>query len=950
MGNKKIRRKRQRSLFSMTSAGEYSLLDSGRISSGFDPMGLAHASRSSPGGPPFNANGDSREPPSLDLLAEMIKEEIRQASNLKQALERVTSETASISRRMSCLSVSDAATCSESALEHPGSAQPPGFDRRPKKQVQFVVPDDVRFRWLGIFQQPAGSDSGSDDEVPTPCPESPPVTCPAPEGGRLDTADSHAEHKPSPPEEAPACARSGSDSSSSDSSSSSAQRKEADDAATDPGAADGAAASSGGPAVQARPSDPSPPLPLPPAGPGAMTNGSSTPEHSSVLTESDSGLSPFTANSSVEAVYGGSRSDTREPSVLQSAQINAARRLAENSTAAPEASAKRKHVPWSAKESSDDPSRSRLKHLLADSPPTSLSSGSDGDGNKDAAVPVVNGALATISSRASRRLASHPAMPTQPPDQERMDFLDHVTTDDRSEIPPFSKTVGRSTGPGNPFPGRLRTGASSAFSQPTPATSRAAAPKRYSVLPPFTPPADASHSRPAQADGTDLERSRPPQVLSRSGSSQLATASPVALSSSQRRRNSFDGSSIPGRSAGLAAGAQADEAAAEADDPDGAHIPTRADQPPGLLRRVTLASAQRKHISHHHHHINLHGEEAGGKGGLGGTWDYFRHRLRARTHSSSLHAECVADSAVVDARGSVAEMRGGADGAGVPMTRPRRRSDAEVKTRNGEQVLPPPPPPAIPEQFQHRYQSTKNGVARDNNAKVDSLQLLHAPRSSIAGSVQSDWVAISPPPADPRATSPVADPRATSPTPNALAHRQRRSHDEGMRPDAHYTNGRAHAAGQAGGKPRHPQRRSFGTSPEPHSTLTKDQLELIRLHPVRANGKAPAPGGIGPRYNSGDVSSVPPQQKSSLAGGRSSIERLEPQPAPRATSPVPAASSGLPLSPLAAENYAKPAPKPVSAADDGDSIDYHMRRLKADRKSRRSSFMTTISHMLGRKD
>ncbi|KAJ1896176.1 hypothetical protein LPJ81_004801, partial [Coemansia sp. IMI 209127] len=147
--DKKIRRKRQKSLFSMTSADEYSMLDSGRMSGGFDPTGVSYSIRPSVGTAPLGNEPDSKDPPSLDLLAEMIKEEIRQASSLKQALERIGIETENMSHRVTNLSTnsslnSAAATADDQALVLAGV----------RKQVQFTIPDDVRFRWLGIFQQP----------------------------------------------------------------------------------------------------------------------------------------------------------------------------------------------------------------------------------------------------------------------------------------------------------------------------------------------------------------------------------------------------------------------------------------------------------------------------------------------------------------------------------------------------------------------------------------------------------------------------------------------------------------------------------------------------------------------------------------------------------------------------------------------------------------------------
>ncbi|ORX70277.1 hypothetical protein DL89DRAFT_292926 [Linderina pennispora] len=138
----------RRSLFSMTTVSEYELLDSGRIRTGFDPMRLSldppvgddvsNESKDQPG----------QDVPSLELLAEMIKEEIRQASGLKQALDKVGIELGGMEERVLNLPTPDKRA------------------KRAKKQVRFTVPDDVRFRWLGIFQAPeAAQDPDEQQEV-----------------------------------------------------------------------------------------------------------------------------------------------------------------------------------------------------------------------------------------------------------------------------------------------------------------------------------------------------------------------------------------------------------------------------------------------------------------------------------------------------------------------------------------------------------------------------------------------------------------------------------------------------------------------------------------------------------------------------------------------------------------------------------------------------------------
>ncbi|KAJ2716232.1 hypothetical protein H4R19_000759 [Coemansia spiralis] len=162
----KIRRRRQKSLFSMSTADEYSLLDSGRIGLAHGPSGHARhlRPRDSAGDPLADrCRGDVREPPTLDLITEMLKEEIRQATSLKLALDRVSAETESMSQRVSTLSMADTMS-STALLTSPDSSAARRLrqQRNGGKQVQFSVPDEVRFRWLGMFSQPAPDDTASD--------------------------------------------------------------------------------------------------------------------------------------------------------------------------------------------------------------------------------------------------------------------------------------------------------------------------------------------------------------------------------------------------------------------------------------------------------------------------------------------------------------------------------------------------------------------------------------------------------------------------------------------------------------------------------------------------------------------------------------------------------------------------------------------------------------------
>ncbi|KAJ2314807.1 hypothetical protein IWW52_004189, partial [Coemansia sp. RSA 2704] len=393
MGNKKIRRRRQRSLFSMTAAGEYSLLDSGRVSSSFDPMDMSRSPRLQIDTAWSNGDLDTREPPSLDLLAEMIKEEIRQASSLKQALERVHTETESISQRVSHLSLGDDVDADRLSQRN-GASIPVGKPQRPKKQVQFVVPDDVRFRWLGIFQDPSDSEASDNDA----------------------NADGGGEETTSPiPKQASALQ---------------AQSKSAPALISDPAT--------------------------------SSTDGTSTPDHSEDLTESDSAFQPFTANSSLEAVYGGSRSDTR----LQLAPINSSGKAAPVSRARSGSAPKNdrsdinaggaKHMSLrgdsSSGSGSSNHSRPRLAHVLLGSDPSSATSSNTLPVSNLEAVPLSK--MATVSGRANRRLSSPLTQSTEPRGN------DNHTTGDLNGAghldPHLSKTIGRSVASNHPFTGDPR--------------------------------------------------------------------------------------------------------------------------------------------------------------------------------------------------------------------------------------------------------------------------------------------------------------------------------------------------------------------------------------------------------------------------------------------------------------------------------------------------------------
>ncbi|KAJ2849813.1 hypothetical protein IWW36_002366 [Coemansia brasiliensis] len=856
----------------MTSAGEYSLLDSGRIGTTFDPMNLAQPFR-----PRIDRSvSESKDPPSLDLLAEMIKEEIRQASSLKQALERVNLETESMTQRVSNLSVSDmdAACLSAPAIE------PEDRARRPKKQVQFVVPDDVRFRWLGIFQQPSDSESDNEDSKETsgciePAAETATlphhesiVTCPTSVNEHSGTSASSSEHAEKQPDGVGTNASMPQGNLDSQNSPSAAMLNQTADLET------------------------------------ATSSSTATLEHSGgELTESDSGYMPFTANSSLEAVYGGSQPDTRAQSVLQSARLNSARKaaaaaasqtLAAKNTQQPSSEAHGVKQAASADKPSD-PSRPHLDRSLAEK---SLCGQS-----VNAELTGTGGKIATISGRASRRLSS----PTQLSHSHNKDHSVDADRNGSDRLLDFSKTVNGKL----PFPAvDARTSASSsAFSQPSLATAKAATPKRYSVLPSFAPPqAPKSSKIPSQSpQGSESASHRP--GLQRSGSTQSAALiAPTNSDKQHRRRNSHDGSSVAERAGGLAAQEKDRSSPSKSESTPSRHS--------GLLRRVTTSSAHRKHSQ-----PRLFNDDSG-SGILGGTKDFIKHRLRSRTNSSSLQAADAHESKALD---QSSEMQPD----DVKQTkRPRRRSDAEVKSRNAD-VLPPPPPPAIPEQFQQRYPAASKSINGSVADKPDSLQLLHAPRHSI--DTQSEWVAVSPPP-----SSSAYKRDLQTPPSSASAQKPRKSHDGTER------------AFQDRDSESSQIKRSMGLD----SSIKPTQHQIDLIISVTDNDATSTRSRS--RRPTQDSSLAPPPQKSRKSAPfiNSSSSIGEPADSPRLEGKAKSPPKMPPLpsvshSPISVRSFKE---ESKQASPDSDSIDHHMRRLKSDRKSRRSSFMSTINQMLGRKE
>ncbi|KAJ2607357.1 hypothetical protein H4S08_004853 [Coemansia sp. RSA 1365] len=1002
--DKKIRRRRQRSLFSMTTAGEYSLLDSGRISSSFDPMGLGHPFKPQDDIVRGNFDLDTREPPSLDLLAEMIKEEIRQASSLKQALDRVTAETECISQRVSNLSLSD--TDAEQLHDPPMRSDSESVDvsvaqeryrKGPHKQVQFIVPDDVRFRWLGIFQQPADSDP-SDEETTadnddsadsaTKHPERR-ITCASPVSSPT-VADTHT-HKTSnaPAQQENALTKP-------DDPATVTNAVSADDSNVDcatehqstnrneQASKDGSAA-----AMAINTADVT----------GVATGSTSSTDRSEELTESDSGYLPFTASSSLEAVYGGSRSDTREQSILQTAQINAASKLLNKPVAVSHAVDKNKHISnlpsdragvtdgekhvvlLQDNNSDDDPSHSRLARLLASDPTFGYADDALATISQESAA---SGKYQTIAGREGHRMLLLAAQSSNTRDKDRSAGDQHRKNGAAYREPHLPQVSGGSVRGSGPYPANLQpVNASSAFSQPTVATARMISPRRYAALPSFvalqsqicTDKTSAVSELPSKPDpsrtavgvttssdlpASDTRRKAPP-VLHRSESTHTALTPLASTSNSIRRRNSFDGSSVSSRNVGLATQALADattaSSAAESTDDasrDSEVQTAQSSHNSGLLRRVTISSSQRKH--HNHHQVRLFSDDNNGSSRiLGGTREFFKHRLRPRTNSSTLNLRGSTDDAA-DARGSSAETRRSESSTSRVQQRPRRRSDVEVKSRNTE--LSPPPPPAIPEQFQQRYQHINNGVPKNENRKDDAPQSLHTPRSSL-GDSQTEWVAVSPP----LSSASARELLLRSPQENVPAAKKRKSHDEAQRIQTHYDH--YHPKNT-------PTTREYAKTKlqkpivDSHLGPTVKQanvrqVDVLRRHRSTSNAdkndgaaatRTKSRRNTGESSQSASSSPSPHLPNKLLSGiGRASLERhgsshtdesAASPPMPKLP-PLPP----LPTSPMSAKNSSKSDLNKVSG--DTDSVDHHLRRLK-DRKSRRSSFMSTISSMLGRKD
>ncbi|KAJ1817754.1 hypothetical protein LPJ75_001632 [Coemansia sp. RSA 2598] len=644
--------------------------------------------------------------------------------------------------------------------------------------------------------------------------------------------------------------------------------------------------------------------------------------HSASLSSSIDAM-PFTANSSVEAVYGGSRTEATEPSAAQS----------------------RTHLASLAKPGGsgvldEDRARSRLQRIL-----NAAGSEDRRSGGKEAAEPTARATeadasgsrFATVSGKTNRqRIAARLA-------QENMIL------------------------------GAQRSTPSTA---PSLATTKVTVPKRYSVSPPFTAPQMDSatggikekHSKPAASDDSSAPVVLP--AMHRSESAQSTGSFELLTASMRRRRNSHDGSSSSLRRrdsssvenyplSAINGAPVSDTSGAEDSDKQ------RQEHQGGgrLLRRVTTTAA-------HYRGSRPQGDDPIG-GIIGGTRDFFKNRLRSRTHSTSNNeangnvdgtdkqTALAHDQDRPSSKGSATEYHMNTlSGVGnaEAQERARRRSDAEVKSR-----LPPLPltlssATGLQAQFAGKPQKQqRRALASEMRAAPSGRDASKAPAKTDGGNAAADLakVALQQPllPADRRGES------GRAPHPEAVRG-QRKSHDDvlpmhlskkadadqaGQRNGRHAVQTRTSSAEYARKQPQQASRRLFAAPLESTMKLTKAQIELLRLRPA----------------NSGDRRSAETQRQSpaakadaafpSLGANDDDNEAYSQPPLPKMP-PLPPIPPQAAQSPLSSQRPQAASADKKSSAGDTDSIDYHLRRLKSDKKTRRSSFMTTLSNMLGRKE
>ncbi|KAJ2007764.1 hypothetical protein GGI04_001391 [Coemansia thaxteri] len=901
----------------MTAADKFSMLDSGRIDATFDPMRLAPLYRSRVAGTGQDSvPAASREPPSLDLLAEMIKEEIRQASGLRQALDRVGAEAGHLSTQFAALSIGDGLNeCENEVASCAKPVSPTQASGKRQKRVQFVVPDDVRFRWLGIFQQPADSDgsSSSDSEVPA---------------SSLQVSS-----------------RSPVDHSSSDSSATATGPSAIETDAGTAGALENAFSSVPPSALANTPLNDSrlnrkpveartdslvrrrtnntvdrsknrldaAPVEFRKAGTrstepvfgrrGSLDDGQA---------ERDYVLLSITSNSSVEAVYGGSRPDTRESSVPNSVknESQAKGRRAQTSGGMESGGFGKKTA------------QSRLGRLLQAGEPNRNWEAAEGriDVHDNGQI----GKCATISGRSSGRIAAQMMLQAS---HEYAGNTEHNAR--KAEAPSVQRPSGNKSAAINPL-----ANSHSAFAQPSLVTSKITVPKRCSVSPTFSVPQNGP--LPDKAGLVPVHTNHHP--VSRAESAQSTTATNGTPPSSARRRNSLDGSSISSH------GAQKASSNASVGSGDQQHAPAvppspRRNQPSGLFRRVTTSAALRKSNQHSSHEPQMGDGSAAGGGIIGGTREFFKHRLRPRTHSNDeQEVATVLPYAPSPTNEAMIRMDVLASSGADPAERPRRRSDVEVKSRDSSMARASPmlpSQPTMPERLQRHAAGGGRSTSKQDKSTTGAAGTRHKQQTGLPP--------LPPPPAAPSSSS-------SGGQSNEVKHGQRKSLDE------HAMHSKARTR-TSSGEDAHFQ---------PTIRMTTGQFEVLKPRPASGGGDSERFGTRSkPRRNTGEsASSAPlpqPPPTFSRYVGRSS-ERptsahedsdavLEPPPVPQMPSPplLPTVSAGI--SPQdAAKSLAVQADRRQHPAGDVDSIDYHLRRLRPDRKGRRSSFMTTISHMLGRKE
>ncbi|KAJ2908587.1 hypothetical protein GGI21_002737 [Coemansia aciculifera] len=318
------------------------------------------------------------------------------------------------------------------------------------------------------------------------------------------------------------------------------------------------------------------------------------------------------------------------------------------------------------------------------------------------------------------------------------------------------------------------------------------------------------------------------------------------------------------------------------------------------------------------------------------------HRLRSRTHSNSIN---------------VPGAGGGEQTTGAE--RARKRSDAEVKSRDSS-ASPPllPQHSALPDHLQ-RIPAAGRRVAGAKHAKLNGV------------SSNARQASLQPPPSSSSSSSGTQGDVFRTPQNLEAPKSHRRSHDGGMS-----------AADSARQHNHHHQSSTVRVARGQNDVATKAFNHVLRpangdVETAAANGEQFGTRSSRSRRNTSEsASSAPPHaqqqqplppRKFTLNVGRGGSERptsahddsddavLDPPPVPR----LPAGSPPLPpisaiISPQeAAKTLALLADRRQHPAGDVDSIDYHLRRLRPanNSKSRRSSFMTTISNMLaGRKE